>query len=86
MILVSIYLTYYYYFAYIILSVMIKGTLLIVDSSKQELKSMASELKTEISNILSLSDPNRINEILNQHDVDIVLLEMNFHASSKLWE
>jgi DNA-binding NtrC family response regulator len=59
---------------------MIKGTLLIVDSSKQELKSITSELKTEISNILSVTDPNRIHEMLTKNEVDIVLLEMNFHA------
>jgi DNA-binding NtrC family response regulator len=60
---------------------MIKGTLLIADSNRQELKSIASDLKTEILNILSVSDPNRIIEVMNQHEVDIVLLEMNFHAA-----
>ncbi len=60
---------------------MIKGTLLIVDNSKQEVKALTSELKAEIANVLSISDPNRIHSILNQNEVDMVLLEMNFHAS-----
>lgn len=59
---------------------MIKGTLLIVDNSKQELKALTSELKSEVANVLSISDPNRIHEILKQNEVDMVLLEMNFHA------
>jgi len=59
---------------------MIKGTLLVVDSSKQELKALSAELQSEIASVVSISDPNRIHEILTQNEVDMVLLEMNFHA------
>jgi DNA-binding NtrC family response regulator len=62
---------------------MIKGSLLIVDGSTKESRALESELKNVISNIISVSDPNRIPGILREKDIDIVLLEMNFRAGMK---
>lgn len=59
---------------------MIKGTLLIVDENESDQKALKLMLQKEVTKIISLSDPNRIYEILTQNEVDIVLLEMNFHA------
>jgi DNA-binding NtrC family response regulator len=59
---------------------MIKGTLLIVDENKDILKALEQIMKNEFENVITLTDPNRINEILRKHDVDIVMLDMNFKA------
>jgi DNA-binding NtrC family response regulator len=59
---------------------MIGGTLLIVDENKNDRETLNLILKGEVENIISISGPNRINEILSQNSVDIILLEMNFKA------
>ncbi|MCX6254452.1 MAG: sigma-54 dependent transcriptional regulator [Bacteroidia bacterium] len=59
---------------------MIKGTLLIVDENKDILKALELIMKNEFENVITLTDPNRINEILRKQDVDIVMLDMNFKA------
>jgi DNA-binding NtrC family response regulator len=59
---------------------MIKGTLLIVDENKIDQENLKQILRPEIEKIISLTNPNRIYEVLDQNEVDIVLLEMNFHA------
>ena len=59
---------------------MIRGTLLIVDVSKEVLNSLEQILKNEIEKIISISDPNRIDEILRKNEVDIVMLDMNFKS------
>lgn len=60
---------------------MIKGTLLIVDENKTDQNVLKMVLQPEVEKLISLANPNRIHEILSQNEVDIVLLEMNFHAS-----
>ena len=59
---------------------MIKGTLLIVDDNKAILKSLEQIMKSEFEKVISLTDPNRIIEILRKNDVDIVMLDMNFKS------
>jgi DNA-binding NtrC family response regulator len=59
---------------------MINGTLLIVDENKSDRDSLRMILQKEVENIISISGPNRINEILGQNRIDLILLEMNFKA------
>jgi DNA-binding NtrC family response regulator len=59
---------------------MIKGTLLIVDENKIDQDNLKRILKPEVEKIISLTNPNRIYEVLDQNEVDLVLLEMNFSA------
>ncbi|MGE5421447.1 MAG: sigma-54-dependent transcriptional regulator, partial [Chloroflexota bacterium] len=37
-------------------------------------------LKNEVQNIISISTPNRVNEIFEKNEVDIVILDMNYTA------
>jgi DNA-binding NtrC family response regulator len=60
---------------------MVKGTLLIVDEDKVFLGSLEKIMKDEFANVLTLADPNRINETLRSRDVDIVMLDMNFRSA-----
>ncbi len=59
---------------------MIKGTLLIVDDNKSLLNALEIIMQNEIEKVITISDPNRINEILRNNDVDIVMLDMNFRS------
>jgi DNA-binding NtrC family response regulator len=59
---------------------MIKGTLLIVDDNKSVISALEMMLQYEIEKVISISTPKRIHEILEQNEIDVVLLDMNFHA------
>ena len=59
---------------------MIKGTLLIVDDNRNVLSALELMLQYEVEKLVSLTDPNRIYEILRQNEIDMVLLDMNFQA------
>jgi DNA-binding NtrC family response regulator len=59
---------------------MIKGTLLIVVDNKAILNSLELIMKNEFENVISLTNPNRIIEIIGKNDVDIVMLDMNFKS------
>ncbi len=59
---------------------MIKGTLLIVDDNKDILNSLSLIMKTEFENVITLTNPNRIIEMLGKHSVDVVMLDMNFKS------
>lgn len=59
---------------------MIKGTLLIADRNKSDQNALKQMLLNEVEKIIALTDPNRIREVLEREQVDIVFLEMNFHA------
>lgn len=77
----SILLTYFiFYSVFYKNSKMIKGTILIVDDDKSLLNKIGITLKNEIEKIITLSNPNRINEVLRSNLVDIVVLEMNYKA------
>ena len=59
---------------------MINGTLLIVDDNKGLLSAMEVVMQNEVENVVTITDPNRINEILRKYDIDIVMLDMNFKS------
>jgi DNA-binding NtrC family response regulator len=59
---------------------MIKGTILIVDDKKSVNSTLEMMLQYEVQKIISITSPKRIHEILEQTEVDIVLLDMNFQA------
>lgn len=59
---------------------MIKGTILIVDDNKSVTSALEMMLQYEISKIITITSPKRIHETLEQNDIDIVLLDMNFQA------
>jgi DNA-binding NtrC family response regulator len=59
---------------------MIKGTILIVDEDKSILSALEKTMKGQFERVLTLTDPNRINETLRTTDVDIVMLDMNFKS------
>jgi DNA-binding NtrC family response regulator len=59
---------------------MIKGTLLIVDDNKGILKALELIMQNEFEVVLTLTDPNRINETIRTNVVDIVMLDMNFKS------
>ena len=44
------------------------------------LRSLEQVMKNEFEKVITLTDPNRINEILRNNDVDIVMLDMNFKS------
>jgi DNA-binding NtrC family response regulator len=59
---------------------MIKGTLLIVDDNKDLLTELEQLMRNEFERVISISDPNRINEILRSNNVDMVMLNTNFRS------
>jgi two-component system, NtrC family, response regulator HydG len=59
---------------------MIKGTILIVDENKGILAALKQIVKDEFEKVITLTDPNRINEMLRLNDVDLVMLDMNFSS------
>jgi DNA-binding NtrC family response regulator len=61
---------------------MIKGTLLIVDDNKSVNSALEMMLQYEVKKLITLTSPKRIHEILDQNDIDIVLLDMNFQAGT----
>jgi DNA-binding NtrC family response regulator len=59
---------------------MIKGTLLIVDDNKSVISALEMMLQYEIEKLITINTPKRIHEVLEQNEIDIVLLDMNFQA------
>ena len=59
---------------------MIKGDLLIVDENKSILKALELIMQNEFEKVITLTNPNRIIEILRKNDIDIVILDMNFKS------
>jgi DNA-binding NtrC family response regulator len=59
---------------------MIKGTLLFVDENRSILNALEHITRPEFERVVSLTDPNRINETIRKYDVDIVMLDMNFKS------
>lgn len=57
-----------------------KGNILIVDDNKSVLASMELFLKHQFAGVFTLTDPNRITSVLNDEDIDVILLDMNFAA------
>lgn len=59
---------------------MIKGTLLIVDDNKSVISALEMMLQYEVEKLITINTPKRIHEVLEQNEIDIVLLDMNFQA------
>ncbi len=59
---------------------MIKGTLLIVDEDRDDLKALEWVTEKEFEKVVTLVNPNRIPEELRKNEVDAVILDMNFKA------
>jgi DNA-binding NtrC family response regulator len=57
---------------------MINGTLLVVDENKSILNTLNRIMKNELEKVITIANPNRINEILRKNDIDVVMLDMNF--------
>ncbi len=57
---------------------MINRTLLVVDENKSILNALERIMKNEFKKLITIANPNRINEILRKNEVDIVMLDMNF--------
>ena len=61
---------------------MIKGTILIVDENKPVLNALDNIMQNEFEKVITTTDPNRINEILTNSDVGIVMLDMKFRSGT----
>lgn len=59
---------------------MATGTILIVDADKGTLRLLDRILSSEFENVITISTPNRIAEILGRNEVDVVLLDTNFSS------
>jgi len=57
------------------------GTILLVDEDKVVLKDLELIMRREFGKVIAITDPNRIPGILEQGEIDVVLLDMNFRAS-----
>ncbi|MDR2914661.1 MAG: sigma-54 dependent transcriptional regulator [Tannerella sp.] len=57
-----------------------QGTILVVDDNKSILAAVEILLQNVFAKIITISNPNRINQILSDEQIDIVLLDMNFGA------
>ncbi len=58
-----------------------KGTLLIVDDNKDVLSALEILLEDEFDELIVLSNPNQIANIIQKKFPDVVLLDMNFSSS-----
>ncbi len=54
-------------------------TLLIVDDDKDVLTSARVVLRKQFEHIIALQDPNKISDVLENEEISLVLLDMNFH-------
>ena len=57
-----------------------KGTILVVDDNKTILQTLRLLLNGYFERVLTIASPNRIDTVLREEAVDIVLLDMNFSA------
>ena len=57
---------------------MINRTLLVVDENKSILNALERIMKNEFKKVITIANPNSINEILRKNEVDVVMLDMNF--------
>jgi DNA-binding NtrC family response regulator len=57
-----------------------KNNILILDDNKSVLTALEMLLQTEFENVICLSNPNTLLSTIQQQNIDIVLLDMNFRA------
>ena len=60
---------------------MINGTLLIVDVDRDSLKALEIATRKEFETVIAINTPERIREVLEKNEVDVVILDMNFKAA-----
>ncbi|MDN5205300.1 sigma-54 dependent transcriptional regulator [Fulvivirgaceae bacterium BMA10] len=56
----------------------VKGKILIIDDDPDVLHTARFVLKTQFTDIITESDPNQINYLLNHERFDVILLDMNY--------
>jgi DNA-binding NtrC family response regulator len=54
------------------------GTILIVDSDRETCRSLELIARRVFDNVIAITSPNRISEVLRKNRVDVVLLDTNF--------
>ena len=57
-----------------------KGTILIVDDNRGVLTSVEYLVEDYFARVLAVSSPESIPSALREENIDVVLLDMNFHA------
>ncbi len=57
-----------------------RGTILIVDDNKSVLAALEILLGSVFKKVISLSNPNRIPDLIESENIDLVLLDMNFSS------
>ena len=57
-----------------------KGTVLIVDDNREVLSRLEKIVHKDFDKVITLSNPNRIIEILSNSEVDLVMIDMNFRS------
>jgi len=57
-----------------------EGKILIIDDNQSVLNSLKLFLKYKFKDIITLSNPNNLQKVINSNNIDIVLLDMNFSA------
>lgn len=61
-----------------------EGNILIVDDNPSVVDSITLFLKYKVGKVISINDPNKIVEVLQKEDIDIVLLDMNYELTDNL--
>jgi DNA-binding NtrC family response regulator len=56
-------------------------TILIVDDDQDLVKLLAGTLRNEYEQVLTINNPERINEILRKCEVDVVIMETNYRSA-----
>ncbi|MEZ5012190.1 MAG: response regulator [Bacteroidales bacterium] len=59
---------------------MSEGKILIVDDNRSVLSALELLLQSQFEKVTGISNPNRIPEMLDSEDFDLVVLDMNFKA------
>lgn len=57
-----------------------KAKILIIDDNKSVLTALEMLLQSEFEDVFTLSNPNSLISTIKQHNIDVVLLDMNFQA------
>ena len=58
------------------------ATVLLIDDDEDVLTSLSLYLKLHFKQVLTSNTPGRINELISQNEIDIVLLDMNFRKGT----
>jgi DNA-binding NtrC family response regulator len=62
---------------------MSSGTILIVDSDRETCRSLERVARNVFDDVITITSPNRISEILHKKSVDVILLDTNFTSTVK---